>query len=111
MIILSDNTRGRDRPKLPLDTVIKIDMIELNLGEHLVLDRAQWRKMIHVADLNWVGLELRWFVMRGIRIVAIHISTFCMVLVNLSLKATGGGCFRNHIKLQFLVRIQSNCFS
>ena len=52
MIIGNDNTRWRDRPKLTLDAVVKKDMIELNLGEHLAIDRAQWRKRIHVADSN-----------------------------------------------------------
>ena len=52
MITGSNDTRGRDRLKLTLDAVIKNDMIGLNLSEHLALDRTQWRKMIHVADLN-----------------------------------------------------------
>ena len=52
MIIGSDNTKGRGKPKLTLYTVVKNDMIELNLGEHLALDRVQWRKRIHVADPN-----------------------------------------------------------
>ena len=52
MIIGNDNARGRGRPNLTLDAVVKKDMIGLNLGEHLALDRAQWRKMIHIADPN-----------------------------------------------------------
>ena len=52
MIISNDNTRGRSRPKLTLDVVIKEDMIGLNLSEHLAPERAQWYKMIHVADPN-----------------------------------------------------------
>ena len=52
MIIISDNIRGRGRPNVTLDVVVKKNMIELNLGEHLALDRAQWRKMIHVANPN-----------------------------------------------------------
>ena len=38
--------------KLTLDVVVKKDMIKLNLSEHLDLDRAQWRKMIHLSDPN-----------------------------------------------------------
>ena len=41
MIIGSDNTRGKGRPKLTLNVIVKKDMISLNLGEHLALDRAQ----------------------------------------------------------------------
>ena len=39
-------------PKLTLDAVVKNDMIGLNLNEHLAVDRAQWRKRIHVAHPN-----------------------------------------------------------
>ena len=39
MITGSDKTRGRGRPKLILDAVVKKDMVELNLGEPL--HRAQ----------------------------------------------------------------------
>ena len=52
MIIGNDNTRMRGRSKLTLNAVVKNDMIELNLDEHLALDRTQWRKKIHVADFN-----------------------------------------------------------
>ena len=52
MVIGSDNTRQRRRPKLTLDAVVRNDMIGLNFGKHLALDRAQWRKMIYVADPN-----------------------------------------------------------
>ena len=41
MIIGNDNTRGRSRPKLTLDVVVKNDIIELNLCEHLFFDRSQ----------------------------------------------------------------------
>ena len=41
MIIGNDNTRGKGRPKFSMDAVLKKDMIELNLSEHLALDRAQ----------------------------------------------------------------------
>ena len=40
MIIGSDNTKGSGKPKLTLDAVVKNDMIELHLGEHLALDRT-----------------------------------------------------------------------
>ena len=52
IIIGSDNTRWRGRPKLILDAVVKNDIIGSNLGEHLAFDRAQWLKKILVADLN-----------------------------------------------------------
>ena len=41
MIIGSDNTRGRDKPKLILDGIVKQDMIGLSIGEHLALERAE----------------------------------------------------------------------
>ena len=41
IIIGSDNTEGRGRPKLTLDAVVKNDMIGLNIGEYLALDRVQ----------------------------------------------------------------------
>ena len=41
MVIDSDDTRGKGRPKLTLDAVIKNDMIGLNFSEGLALDRAQ----------------------------------------------------------------------
>ena len=52
MIIGSDDTRGRGRPKLTLDAVVKNDMIGLNFSEHMGFDRAQWHKKIHIADPN-----------------------------------------------------------
>ena len=52
MIIISDNIRERGRPNVTLDVLVKKNMIELNLGEYLALDRAQWSKMIHIADPN-----------------------------------------------------------
>ena len=52
MIIDSDSTRGSSESKLTLDTVVKNDIIKLNLGEHRALDRAQWRNMIHITDPN-----------------------------------------------------------
>ena len=47
-----DSTRGRGRPKLILDVVVKNDMIGLNLSEHFALDGTKWHKRIHVADPN-----------------------------------------------------------
>ena len=41
MIIGNNSTRGIGRLKLTLNEVVKKDMIELNLSEHLALDRAQ----------------------------------------------------------------------
>ena len=38
MIIGSEDTRGRDKPKLILDAVVKYDIIELNLSKHLALN-------------------------------------------------------------------------
>ena len=40
MTIGSDNTIERGGLKLMLDAVLKNDMVELNLSEHLTLDRA-----------------------------------------------------------------------
>ena len=50
MIDLGSNTMGRGRPKLTLDTVVRKDMNMLGLSEQVALDRAQWKKRIHVAD-------------------------------------------------------------
>ena len=63
MIIGNDNTRGRGRLKLTLDVIVKNNLIEMNLSKYLALDRIQWRKMIYVADSNWLGLRLGlvWF--------------------------------------------------
>ena len=60
MIIGNDSTRGSGWPKLTLDAVGKNDMnmIRLNLSEHLALDIAQWNKIIHVDDPNWLGQML-----------------------------------------------------
>ena len=52
IILDSDNTKGRGRPKLILDVVVKNDKIELNLGDHLALD---WDK-----DLVWFYLLYSW---------------------------------------------------
>ncbi|KAI8559569.1 hypothetical protein RHMOL_Rhmol04G0184800 [Rhododendron molle] len=49
-IALDSNATGRGRPKLTLDAVVRKDMSILGLCEQVALDRAQWRKWIHVAD-------------------------------------------------------------
>ena len=51
-IVLGSNAPGRVRPKLTLDAVVPKDLSLLGLSEQAVLDRSQWRKMIHVADPN-----------------------------------------------------------
>ena len=58
IIIGSDNTRGRDRPKLTLDAVVKKDMIELNLGEYLAIDRAQWHKKDSCSRLQLIRTKV-----------------------------------------------------
>ena len=60
MIIGSYDTRRRGRPKLTLDTLVENDMIgsDLTLVHIWPLDRAQWRKIIHVADFNSLGQKL-----------------------------------------------------
>ena len=50
MIDLGSNAMGRGRPKLTLDAVVRKDMNMLGLSEQVALDRAQWKKRIHVAD-------------------------------------------------------------
>ncbi|KAI8572176.1 hypothetical protein RHMOL_Rhmol01G0177900 [Rhododendron molle] len=49
-IVLDSNATGRGRLKLTLDAVVRKDMSVLGLCERVAIDRAQWRKMIHVAD-------------------------------------------------------------
>lgn len=44
--------RGRGRPKRTLGELIRHDLLLNNISENLVFDRAQWRSMIHVADLT-----------------------------------------------------------
>ena len=52
MITLGRNAQGRRRPKLTLDAVVRKDLSILGLSNETTLDRAQWRKKIHVADPN-----------------------------------------------------------
>jgi hypothetical protein len=49
-IALGSNATGRGRPKLTLDAVVRKDLSIIGLCEQGALDRAQWRKRIHVAD-------------------------------------------------------------
>ena len=52
MIVLDSRARGRGRPKLTLDAVIRKDLGLLNLSEEFTLDRAQWKNKVHVSDPN-----------------------------------------------------------
>ena len=46
--------RNRGRPKRTLDKVIQIDMLVKGLSPGMTSDRANWRRVIHVADpLKW----------------------------------------------------------
>jgi len=49
-IVVSGEARGRGRPKLTWVEVVNKDMRIMNVTEHMVLNRAEWRNMIHVAD-------------------------------------------------------------
>ena len=51
-ITLGRKEQGRGRPKLTLDAVVRKDLSILGLSVEAALDRAQWRKRIHVADPN-----------------------------------------------------------
>ena len=42
--------RGRGRPLTTLKDIIKKDLEINGLSESMVYDRAQWRRLIHVAD-------------------------------------------------------------
>ncbi|KAK9111413.1 hypothetical protein Scep_018932 [Stephania cephalantha] len=44
--------RGRDRPKLTRDTLIRRDLNDLESLPSIALIRAQWKSLIHVADPN-----------------------------------------------------------
>ncbi|KAI8563836.1 hypothetical protein RHMOL_Rhmol03G0140100 [Rhododendron molle] len=51
-VALGSNATGRERPKLRLDAVVLKDMSLMGLIEQVALDRAQWRKRIHLVDSN-----------------------------------------------------------
>ena len=42
--------RGRGRPKLTWSNVVKKDMVNLNIPVTSVTNRAEWRRLIHIAD-------------------------------------------------------------
>ncbi|KAI8571499.1 hypothetical protein RHMOL_Rhmol01G0124500 [Rhododendron molle] len=50
MIALDSNATGKSRLKLTLDAVVHKDLSIVGLCEQVALDRAQWRKKIHVVD-------------------------------------------------------------
>lgn len=53
MLTVGDNTKGRGRPKLTLEAVVRKDLGSLDITEHEALDRSKWKKkQIHVADPN-----------------------------------------------------------
>ena len=51
-IIVDVNHRGKGRPKLTSDVVVKKDMNLLDLTNHIVIDRSKWKKGIRIADPN-----------------------------------------------------------
>lgn len=51
-ISINDNAMGSGRPKLIWPKTIKNDMIFYGLFDELALDKFEWHKMIHVADLK-----------------------------------------------------------
>ena len=51
-VVVDNSTRSRGRPKLTLEAVVMKDLSLLDLHDHVALDRAQWRKRIHIADTN-----------------------------------------------------------
>lgn len=52
MVVVDGNTKSRGRPKLTLQLAVLKDLDFLDIRRHDSLDRAQWRKQIHVADPN-----------------------------------------------------------
>ena len=50
VIHIKGNTRGRGRPKLTWIEIINKDLVWYGLTDIMVLDRVEWRNMIHVAD-------------------------------------------------------------
>ena len=50
LLKIHSNAIGRGRPKLTWTEIIKKDITICNLSVDLVLNRAEWRKQIHVVD-------------------------------------------------------------
>ena len=48
--------RGRGRPRLTWDAVIKKDMAYCKLYEEMALDRSEWRVAIHKPILATLGV-------------------------------------------------------
>ena len=44
------DVRGRDRPRLTWESVVKQNMSIHDLTEHIALDGVEWRKRIHIAN-------------------------------------------------------------
>ena len=51
LVQVEGGKRGRGRPKLTWSNVVKKDMLNLNISVTSVTNRAEWRRMIHIADL------------------------------------------------------------
>jgi hypothetical protein len=51
-MIFSPTKRGRGRPKRTWEDLVRGDLILNNIPHNLVFDRAQWRSVIHIADLT-----------------------------------------------------------
>lgn len=52
MITINGSGRGRGRPKLIWDAIVKKYMDLLKLIKHRAFDRVEWQKMIHVDNLT-----------------------------------------------------------
>lgn len=52
VIIYVEGKRGRGRPKITWDDVIRMDLVSLYFSKSVVMNRVEWRKIIHVADSN-----------------------------------------------------------
>lgn len=57
-VTLEGSIKGRGRPKSTLEAVVRQDLSLLDITKYDALDKAQWRKQIHVADHweTWLGL-------------------------------------------------------
>ena len=60
MIIGNDNSRENSRSNLTLDVTVKNDIFELNLNQHLTIDKTQWFEMIYIANSNRLRQILGW---------------------------------------------------